>query len=180
MKFTYWTMPEFLSKAECERLISSHHPDDLQPSLVGADGDYNSELRSSHIKWIEDDEIEIADRLLRRIHRINADAFGFDLHNYVKELQLTRYGPQDFYDWHTDNVVGDFPSCRKLSAVVNLSNQSSYTGGGFELYGHVLPPEASQMGTLIVFPSFYLHRAKKVESGVRYSLVTWIYGHNFR
>jgi PKHD-type hydroxylase len=35
-------------------------------------------------------------------------------------------------------------------------------------------------GTLILFPSFLIHRVTPVNSGVRESMVSWISGPNFR
>ena len=34
-------------------------------------------------------------------------------------------------------------------------------------------------GTLIFFPSYYLHKVHKVTKGTRYSLVTWFVGNRF-
>ena len=40
--------------------------------------------------------------------------------------------------------------------------------------------EIRPRGSIVVFPSFLLHRVKPVTSGVRYSLVVWSSGEPFR
>ena len=58
--------------------------------------------------------------------------------------------------------------------VTSFSNE----GGYFEFFGK--EKVNSKRGTVIVFPSYKLHRVKPVTEGTRYSLVTWFCGESFR
>ena len=47
----------------------------------------------------------------------------------------------------------------------------------FELQGQ--PTAESLIGTMILFPSYVLHRVSEVTKGTRYSLVGWAHGNSF-
>ena len=68
--------------------------------------------------------------------------------------------------------------------VIQLSDPKDYEGGILQLYSqrHPEPPreELQQRGSIIVFPSFLKHRVIPVTRGIRYSLVGWIEGPQFR
>jgi len=72
-------------------------------------------------------------------------------------------------------------SCRKLSMVVQLSDPAGYIGGNLQL---MVSGAAKSMprdrGSVVIFPSWQVHRVTPLESGVRYSLVAWIWGESFR
>lgn len=102
-------------------------------------------------------------------------------------VQHTRYGPQQHYGWHVD-AFGDQDAVRKLSITLQLSHADAYTGGELEFlrFGVATPevwglPEAARArGSLIVFPSFLVHRVTAVQRGRRDALVAWIRGPRFR
>lgn len=83
--------------------------------------------------------------------------------------------------WHLD-LGGDNLSTRKLSFSVQLSHPDEYDGGELELnlaHSTVVAPRTQ--GTLVVFPSFLVHRVAPVTRGVRRSLVSWASGtHPYR
>jgi PKHD-type hydroxylase len=37
-----------------------------------------------------------------------------------------------------------------------------------------------KVGSVVIFPSFIFHKVMPITSGVRYSLVNWIVGDNFK
>ena len=69
-------------------------------------------------------------------------------------------------------------SLRKLTAVVELASKDLMKGGGLEIfYGESVENKvALDIGDVVVFPSFVMHRASMVESGTRWSLVLWLNG----
>lgn len=85
--------------------------------------------------------------------------------------QLTAYHPGQFYEWHTDLGVGE-TSLRKITVVVELSHVD-LVGGGLEILNQNV---RLQPGDAVIFPSFALHRALPVASGIRWSLVQWVLG----
>jgi len=95
-----------------------------------------------------------------------------------------RYAEGDYFQPHVDHSVGtNHPEMkyRNISCVVFLNEpdgESAYTGGSLLLvpfpefgeHGLAIEPRA---GRLVLFPSTMVHEVKPVESGERYTLVTW-------
>ena len=73
--------------------------------------------------------------------------------------------------------IGPWNYHRKLSVVLQLSNPEDYTGGDLVINpgGELLYPDKTQ-GTVIFFPSILQHEVTPLESGNRYSIVSWISG----
>jgi PKHD-type hydroxylase len=92
------------------------------------------------------------------------------------QLQLTRYAKDQLYNWHMDLGAGAM-SLRKISVVVELG-AGDYDGGGIEVfYGEGTGNRmALGQGDALIFPSFIMHRALPVQSGTRWTLVSWLIG----
>jgi PKHD-type hydroxylase len=92
------------------------------------------------------------------------------------QLQLTRYAKDQLYNWHMDLGAGEM-SLRKISIVVELG-AGGYGGGGIEVfYGENTNNRiALGQGDALIFPSFIMHRALPVQSGTRWTLVSWLTG----
>ena len=102
---------------------------------------------------------------------------NFDLSGFGDEIQYTEYFGENngHYSWHGD--IGPNVPHRKLSIVVQLSDPEDYEGGELELSaGSYLVDGPKTKGTVIVFPSFVLHRVLPLTSGERRSLVSWVSG----
>jgi predicted 2-oxoglutarate/Fe(II)-dependent dioxygenase YbiX len=115
------------------------------------------------------------------IERVNEQHFGYDLTG-IETIQFAEYSVEMLgtYDTHRDIFPGRM--IRKLSLSIQLSHATDYDGGDLELpMSHTDTIVASrELGHGLVFPSFALHRVGAVMSGVRYSLVAWIVGPQFR
>ena len=109
----------------------------------------------------------------------NNKLFQLDLYGFTEKLQFTEYeGQGSHYDWHPD--IGPNTTKRKLSIVVQLSDEKDYEGGELLINtGQLLIPSKKQ-GTVILFPSFLMHKVEPLQSGNRYSLVSWISGNTWR
>src|SRR6266851_5791400 len=94
----------------------------------------------------------------------------------MNQLQLTRYMADQLYDWHMDLGAGAM-SLRKISIVVELA-AGGYDGGWTEVfYGEGRNNRIPLgQGDALVFPSFIMHRALPVQSGARWTLVSWLTG----
>jgi PKHD-type hydroxylase len=103
------------------------------------------------------------------------------LEKYFKEqLQLSEYNGDDegHYDWHMD--CGKEVNTRKLSLSIQMSDPEEYEGGELNIHTHAGISTAPKLkGTVILFPSYLLHRVTKVTKGNRKSLVCWIHGPPF-
>lgn len=103
--------------------------------------------------------------------------WNFHLSGFGDEMQFTKYFGTDkgHYSWHGD--IGPGVPHRKLSIVVQLSDETEYEGGLFQISrGSHTFDGPKEKGSVIIFPSFVLHRVLPVTSGERNSLVSWISG----
>jgi len=95
-------------------------------------------------------------------------------------VQFTRYGPGQYYDWHSDALLlAAAPQTRKISVVCMLSGPDEYEGGALELEG-VDTPFRLPRGGIIAFPAALRHRVTPVTRGLRRSVVGWVQGPNLR
>jgi PKHD-type hydroxylase len=64
---------------------------------------------------------------------------------------------------------------------VQLTDGTDYQGGDFEIMrGRDIEQLPKGKGTVLIFPSYLLHRVTPVTSGVRKSLVLWLGGASFK
>ena len=144
-----------------------------------------SDYRECDIRWLNKDrEKGLTDMIWNYVNQANRDSFDVDV-RYINELQFTSYygETQGRYGWHHDvDFKNPLPHHRKLSVTIQLSDPKDYEGGEFEFDSMIdqLPPEHTEQGTVLVFPSLYTHQVKPVTSGTRHSLVTWIEGPHWR
>lgn len=152
----------------------------FETSLVSGEKDesYRS-CETSFIRSDIDSNKWIFRKLTDVIFEINRQYFNFDL-DYIQNLQFTSYEVGDKYRKHTDtSSLAERP--RKLSFIIQLSEETSYKGGEFKLYYSDEPYIAEKkIGTLTAFPSYALHEVDSVTEGHRYSLVGWVCGPSFR
>jgi PKHD-type hydroxylase len=123
---------------------------------------------------------EIYLKIFNFINKINKDTFKYNL-NETEKLQYTEYDEsyQGHYDWHIDTGANN-SSRRKLSISIQLSDSSEYEGGELQLNGGgPITTCKKTKGTIIMFPSFLLHRVTPVTKGTRRSLVVWVTGPPF-
>ena len=146
-------------------------------------GTVDATYRQSDITWIPrcDDTEHIYRRIINLAMTANSDMWNFTLTGLEDDLQYTiYYGEKEgFYDWHYD-LGGTQSSTRKLSIVVQLSDEEEYEGGELQfMMNRSIVTAPKGKGTVICFPSYILHRVTPVSKGIRKSLVIWIHGPTF-
>lgn len=171
--------PDVLTAEECARIIETGG---RLPAVSGGVNDPNSpdgirSVRDVAVRGLPlDAEFSwIYERLIQHASQLNQQALGFEI-DQVESLQLLSYGPGQHYDWHVD--IGTFElAYRKLSLVAFLSDPADFEGGELELFFSDQPTTVQRnRGTLVVFPSFVLHRVRAIASGRRFSLALWLRG----
>lgn len=87
--------------------------------------------------------------------------------------QIQRYRPGEFYHWHIDGGSHLF-SQRQLVALWYLNDVPGPGGETEFLYQDI--SVRPQQGKLVLFPPFWTHehRARRLESGVKYIATTWV------
>ena len=145
----------------------------------------NTDVRVSEISWVSlnQDSEWFFSRISNTIDYLNESYYGYDLYGF-KDMQYAKYDAlySGKYDHHMDMILGVSPGNiqipRKLSAGLLLSDD--FEGGEFEFGFDQKENPKFKAGTLIVFPSFMIHRVKPVTKGIRRSLVTWCVGPKFK
>jgi len=151
-------------------------------ATLSGERSYDEDLRLSSVMFLEPtaENTWIYNKLGMIAMQCNAERFGFDLYGFRQELQLTRYDEGDFFEWHMDFGAGEI-SARKLSITVQLSEPDDYEGGDLQfMINHKIVSAPRSQGTVIVFPSFVLHRVTPISRGVRRSIVGWVSGPPYR
>lgn len=153
----------------------------IKATLTGKEA-YKDELRKSSVMWIDDkpEHKWIYDKLAGLAMTCNNERYWFDLLGFHEELQLAQYVEGDFFDWHLDFGPGE-SSIRKLSMTIQLSDSDEYEGGDlqFMINQHIVTAPR-QKGTIVIFPSFIIHRVTPITRGTRQSIVGWVSGPPFR
>lgn len=157
-------------------------------------GGVNLSKRDSKTTWI-DSSHWVCGTCYHYVLLANRKNFLYDIDGFDNEsMQYTKYESNEYYGWHQDSglhsvstpgdnleqnfVVSNSEKVRKLSVIVQLSNPEDYEGGEVQFMRddgrtYFAPKEK---GTIIIFDSRVTHRARKVHSGTRKSLVGWIVG----
>ncbi|TDQ23831.1 2OG-Fe(II) oxygenase [Tenacibaculum caenipelagi] len=167
---------------ETERILNLWDDNQkIKATLSGADT-YDDELRKSAVMFIENNpENEwIYNRLAGLAMQCNNERYWFDLLGFHNNLQLASYTEGDFFDWHLDFGAGEI-SDRKLSISMQLSDPDEYEGGDLQfMLNQKIVSAPREKGTIIVFPSFMMHRVTPITKGVRKSIVGWVAGPPYR
>jgi PKHD-type hydroxylase len=144
----------------------------------------NDEIRKSRLKWINNSHTDakwLYSKVLDLVKIANSNLWNFDLISSPESIQYTEYHDGGgHYGYHVDIGPGS-ASHRKVSLVVQLSDPSEYEGGEFEILRGMNPEKLpNNQGSVLLFPSYLLHRVTPVTKGVRRSLVLWVGGLAFR
>jgi hypothetical protein len=164
------------SEEECRAIVSLRD----NYSMVASKINYQSgnPVRDCNLFWLpRNDQTEwIFSRLWEAARRFN-EVYQFELSPEMGMAQLTRYTPGQQYNWHMD-LGPKQASVRKISIVLQLSSNKDMQGGGTEIfYGDSIDNQLhADIGDVVAFPSFVMHRAAMIISGVRWSLVIWLTG----
>lgn len=151
-------------------------------ATVSGEEIYNNKLRNSSVMFIENtpENNWIYDKMASLTINCNNERYWFDLLGFHQELQLTRYSEGDFFDWHLDFGAGEI-SARKLSITIQLSDEDEYEGGDLQfMINNKIVDAPRKKGTIVIFPSFIMHRVTPIIKGTRQSIVGWVSGPPYR
>lgn len=154
----------------------------------------DKKIRTSKVAW--SNEQWVYDLIWPYMEEANELAgWKYDIKG-AESVQIGKYTEGGFYNFHRDGKSDHFGvyntpdnkfkhgNARKLSISIILNDD--YEGGGFQFAtlekeaSKIYTPDFSEAGSVIVFPSFMMHRVKPVTKGTRYSLVTWFLGPPFK
>ena len=176
------------SAEECARVVAmaskvpGRAAEVFNGRLTAPRGTVNEAIRRARVRALPASREAhwLLDKLFAAITHANGRHWQFDLSGAFSPLLVAEYPIGGHYSWHVDLGAGP-TSNRKLSLIVQLSDSRAYAGGAVELMTTSraigMPKE---QGTVVIFPSYTLHRVTKVSRGKRLALVGWIQGTPFR
>ena len=174
---------------EVERMNALFGKDELRRADVDR-GNIDDSVRIANVKfhYPAEESYWIFEKLNYIIELNNEQIWNFDLNGY-ESFQYTEYEAEDGgkYDFHADidysqrDGVADLQT-RKLSLSLILSEPGvDFEGGEFQILVGREPITCEQKkGSVLLFPSWVLHRVTPVTKGVRKSIVVWVMGPKFR
>lgn len=188
MKGEWCYFKSYIDKATCEKIINDSKLIPEQDGIIGGgvNGVVNNEVRRSKVRFISSEDSRFTylfDILWKTAIQANRDFFNIHITrlNFVQVAEydaayLGEYKVHQDVFWTNDNE--DPTHHRKLSCVINLSDPESYVGGNLELVhtGTQLDKDTELQGSIIYFPSLFMHKANPVIRGTRYSVAAWFEG----
>lgn len=145
--------------------------------------DENRQIRSCELAAlpIDDNTSWLWEKIGYLSGKANYDLFMYDI-NALECLQYTIYNgtSEDHYHFHRDSKLCGYRSHdRKITGILMLSDADEYEGGDLRVdIGGDLKPTTVKLnkGDVLFFDSNYSHAVENVTSGVRQTLVFWIWG----
>jgi PKHD-type hydroxylase len=186
LDYHFYHFDSYFTKKFCNQVINFGKKINLQKGVVG-NNDLNTSIRDSNVCFLNENWIKKEIYFL--IKEANDATWNYNL-SFPENIQFTEYALNQHYDWHVDTDVkkNSMDKIRKLSMIVALNSSEEYEGGDVLIKNmNIFSKEdifkldiLKKTGSVVVFPSFLFHKVMPIVSGVRYSLVNWIRGDNFK
>ena len=192
VEYSHWYWVAEIPTSICNAIIEEGEQQSLFDGSIFGEEAIDFTKRKSKIAWLR--ERWLQNLFWPYIVEANKEAGWNFVIDRFESFQYTTYiAPDDHYTWHVD--MSEKPQLsngemlmRKLSMSVQLSPPSAYEGGELQQgiinwRAATIEPKtldnASAQGSIIVFPSFVLHKVTPVVEGKRSSLVGWVVGPPF-
>jgi len=184
----YFFKENFLTKKECEKLWSLWNQDEVFVETVDTEDSpwykYYREKRARQHMFCPDDIDWLDSKLDRLINLANRDYFYLDISFGCLSKQLIQYNENDWFDTHDDSTHWEnFHFDRKITFIIQLSDESEYTGGEILVEQHLnidMPINLKKQGSALLFPTFAIHKVNKILTGSRKAFICWYGGPKFR
>lgn len=127
--------------------------------------------------WIKEGQPyvdEISRCLVGAIERYAEEHADFSV-SRSNGFRINRYGPGGFMSRHVDNIHRSHGQEQGFPlASCSIMLNENFVGGDFVFFDDLVIP--ARTGQAVVFPSNFLfpHSVRRIEKGVRYSIVTWM------
>lgn len=169
---------ELFNSAQCQEILDSCIEELwLKSTVVGS-----SELHSSRRQKLRGDVQAFPFLDIRDVTKLaNTKIYDFNLLGIIDQdyPQIFKYSEGDFYNWHID--LNPIAPSRKLTFIINLSDNNSYEGGNIEfLNTDTTNVDLSEKGSCLVFPSFTPYRISPVTKGIKYIIIGHVHGNIFK
>lgn len=173
MRYNWYYINSFLNKKEVAQINKICEVNGIL-QMQSADTTKTSEAKGVHYSHM----LPFIDKMEDVTNMINTQYYGFNLFPSTRDGKVSyniyKGKNKGEYKWHHDAENMGTAFELKLTAIVNLS-EKPFVGGEFFLWKNK-EAEISQLivpGTLLVFPSFYIHKVNPVIKGTRKTLTFW-------
>lgn len=167
-----------LSKSLCQQIMDITERNALEKGLIGAGaGEHNPKIRN--VNKISLSLWRGAGAILTGIGlNANAANWQFDI-TRSDQTDYLLYDQNGHYKAHIDTFFAQGQENRKLTVLAFL-NENFEGGRLFFIAGNnkIYPPQKA--GSVLVFPSFFVHGVEPVTNGIRRTVVTWLVGPPFK
>ena len=180
----WWVFPSSVDTNICKQIITlgeDKWKDAKITNSLQSEEKLNKTIRDTQVTFCDEDWLyKIVWDYLHTANKKSNWNFQIDS---CESMQIGKYGVGGHYDYHQDgNGFTKYVSknkftngkTRKLSMTIVLNND--YEGGEFQFFNYKDQLIKEKKGTVIVFPSYMVHRVRPVTKGTRYSLVVWFCG----
>ena len=157
---------DFLTEKRCDELIDMFSKSEQYKATVagtykgnGSDVVNENVRKVQEVRFSEDivlsDGFNLNKNLTMACEMANTLFFNFDTSNQLSNIRMLRYEDTGKYDWHLD-IGNEETSVRKITAIVQLSDENDYEGGNFEFSmtdetGENTAVGSRKKGSLILF-----------------------------
>lgn len=176
----HWAFTDVFTNQDCDLIVEAYANDYLkkESALIGS-GAGKIDLSIRNVQRIVIPVYkDLGAQLVAAGLSANSQAWKFDI-THSNQAEFLIYPTDGHYVSHVDTFMGFRDDCRKLTVLTFLNDD--FKGGKFYFQiGHekYYPPQ--NKGTVLVFPSFFLHGVEPVTEGTRYSAVCWMVGKFFK
>jgi predicted 2-oxoglutarate/Fe(II)-dependent dioxygenase YbiX len=174
--YYYWQFENVLSPDYCDFIINKYASNATEKGRIGGDSinDYNPKIRNVEKTQLPLHE-GIGAQLIGNAFIANQQAWNFDI-NMCNQIEYLKYSVEGRYKPHLDIFFNNEQQYqRKLTTLAFLNDD--FDGGRLflQVSQEKLYPLQTK-GTVIVFPSYYLHGVEDIIRGTRHSIVCWMLG----
>ena len=166
----YYSFKDSFSAEECNKVIRSF--DDLA-----------TEQENKRKQFTHEEEPWIYQRISDMVMEANKAMWKFNVAGIIEPISYARYDIRDSEAAHVDigvNFNDSFKQDRKISFLIQLSEESSYEGGEVLLHNNGTPAYLSkERGTTLMFPSWSLSGTTPVTKDTKRTLYGWVSGTPF-
>ena len=195
----FYVFPRAVKPDVCEQIVKECKQNILKDGLIlnSNESQYDPDTRKTSIYFLTEKNNEINELIWSFLREANKIQFNYDL-TFFQPIQFAEYKKGGIHDWHWDGLGGlkneeKSNEIRKLSLTLALSDPDTYEGGELQFYngdrpvedfgnitGEQVSNDIKSQGSVVVFDSRDWHRVAPVTNGVRYSMVCWCVGPNFK
>ena len=171
----------FIDTVVCADFIADARQSSAVPAKVTkAEGRVDLDMRRTSRLFVSAEKEQQINRYLQELKPRLETHFQIQLTG-VESFQFLLYREGDFYKRHADKNervdTPDYIKARQVSIVIFLSDETiGYTGGTLTVWSLAGPIRVQgEAGKAVAFRSELMHEVEPVQSGERYSIVSWYF-----